>query len=290
MVEKTFKLHGFTFTNPVVNGERTSVFGWLNLQKDNGDLYDMYIQIDTVNIGDSLIRAHILVVVPELLSDTEMEFVLELWHQFLTAAAQWDEGSTWVNANLPHLDSLEGKRAITNSGTFQARMTAGTSEGDFAYSLTLWVDPVSTVVGENIHISVNALTPLMGEDYLILSSWDYEEEKSWRTYSVCEPGSDADCETDTPQITVTNTGITVREGFPVTYDEWLISFQSAGFSENIYPERSLQLEVIFHGIVYICMNNEEINPLIIEGSTSIFVDYNNGDWELISYDMFCVEN
>jgi hypothetical protein len=142
MIEKTFLLHGFQFDPPVVDGDRTGNYGWLELKIANGDPYDMSIWIPTVSIGHSLYRAQIGFGVPRHLSNSQMGFVLEYMHLFITASeSDWTEGAAWVDATLPILESLAMQEARTNSGQILVKMNLAPWSEGFAYVLTISADP-----------------------------------------------------------------------------------------------------------------------------------------------------
>jgi hypothetical protein len=138
-IEKNFKPYGFQFSEPYGNGERTATYGNLVLQKSNGDLYDMEMQILITSIGYSVIRSQLLVIVKQPLSEKEMSFVLELFRLLWATSTDSDNkgAADWINATLPVLKpNMESK---TNFGMIQTRINIAPANGDFGYSLTLAV-------------------------------------------------------------------------------------------------------------------------------------------------------
>jgi hypothetical protein len=140
-IEKNFKPYGFEFFPPV-NGERTSVLGKLTLQKDQGDPYDMWIEISTVYIKSYLIRAQLLVMVHKDLSGSEMSFVLELYRLLWATSTNTSTAPGWIDVTLPTLKPTGENQTVKASfGIVQSRMTCGiwnSGEG-LGYSLTLAV-------------------------------------------------------------------------------------------------------------------------------------------------------
>jgi hypothetical protein len=293
-IEKNFKPYGFQFTEPFGDEERAGTNGRLVLRITDGDLYDMEMQIDTTSIGYSLVRSQFLVVVRQPFSEEEMGFVLEMFRLFWATSTNSDgeEAADWINATLPVLTlNTESK---TNFGIIQTRINImpaemSDSEGALGYSLTLWVDPVSTTVGEAAHISVEAITPLEEMDQLTLSSWDYEDPATvtWSTYPACVPN----CATDNPNVFVSDTKITVYEGFPVTYDQWSVKVELDPWMQATYPPYTYQLKIVFHDRTYTCTNSHEFiwNE---GGEAGIFVEVRDGEQHLWTDDpvgMICAE-
>jgi len=294
-IEKNFKLYGFQFSEPYGDNERTASTGRLVLHKSDGDLYDMEMQILTTNIGYSLIRSNFLVVVNQPLSEKEMDFVLELFRLLWATSTNTDgnEAADWINATLPALTlNSESK---TNFGKINTRINVmpveiSASQKNLGYSLTLWVDPVSTTVGEAIHISVEAITPLEGMDQLRLKSWDYEDSSTvtWTTSPACVPN----CATNHPNVFVSDTKITVYEGFPVTYDQWSINAILDNWGEAKYQPYTYQLKIVFHDRTYACTNSQEFNWNENMGEAGIFVEMRDGEQQLYTDDpvgMICME-
>jgi hypothetical protein len=155
----------------------------------------------------------------------------------------------------------------------------------YSYSLTLWVDPRPTKIGDTIHISVEAITPLQEGDRLSLSCWDYEDPDTaiWSTSSACVPT----CETDNPTVVISNTKITVYEGFPITHDQWLIKMQLDEWGYRRYTPYTFELEINFHNQAYACLNIREFSVFENFGQATIFADYNDGEWIFDSEDLIC---
>ena len=137
-IEKNFKPYGFQFTEPYGNGERTATYGNLVLQKNNGDLYDMEMQILTTSIGYSVVRSQLNVIVKQPLSEKEMSFVLELFRLLWATSTNSDgkEAAAWINATLPVLKP--NSEIKTNFRMIQTRINITPANGDsFGYALTL---------------------------------------------------------------------------------------------------------------------------------------------------------
>lgn len=293
-IEKNFKPYGFQFTEPYGDGERIAVYGNLVLQKNRGDLYDMEMQILTTNIGYALVCSELLVVVKKPLIEREMSYVLELF-RLLWATSTNSDGTVaadWINTTLPALTlNTDSKKdfGIIKTRIQIVPVAMSDSQENLGYSITLWVDPASTTVGEAAHISVEAVTPLEEGDRLTLSCWDYEDPATvtWSTSPACVPN----CASDNPNVFVSNTKIMVYEGFPVTYDQWSVKVELDPWRQAEYPPYTYQFKIVFHGKTYTCTNSHEFiwnNG----GEAGIFVEMRDGEQNLWTDDpvgMLCVE-
>lgn len=249
--QELFRMKGFTFYPPT---------GFLTLSKEQGDPYDLNLQVSFSGPPENLQRMEMLICTFPPLQTEQLERMEDYFNLFhYTVLPFWSSGSEWLESSLPRLDIKEESKVSTKIGDVNAQLiiapwvSADNTEG-ICYRNTFWVDPVSTGVGEKVHLSVEVINRMKSDDEITISCWDFEDPATatWTSVYSC----DELCDTDHPNVQVSRSKMVVYEGFTVTHDQWSVKLKTGWDSQ--YKVNELILSLVFHDRTYRCTNIQEV--------------------------------
>lgn len=265
-----FRMKGFNFIPPL---------GFLTWSKEQGHPYDMNFQVSFSGSVENLQRMEMTICTYPPVKKEQLELMADYLHLFhSTILPYWQDGYKWLDTNLPILNTEGLNKASTQIYEVHAQLaidlwlSVDNTDG-VCYRNTFWVDPISSGVGEQVHISIEFLNRLKSDDQILLSCSDFEDPASatWATSYSCAQV----CDTDHPNVKVAKSKITVYEGFPVTHDQWSVKIITGWDSR--YKENELIISLVYHDEIYTCTNNVGLDfqnelYLIVDGVNQIEAD------------------